>query len=140
VRKAILDTDILSEIFKERNGTVLARAEKYQRHHDNLIFMSVSSSELLFGLYLKDAKGQIAKAQQFLKAHEEIVPTSHDYWFVAEINAALRLAGKPIGDADSMIAACAINRSLPIATGNTRHYQFVIDAGFPIDLENWRNI
>lgn len=101
--------------------------------------MSVSASELLYGLHAKDAKGQLVKARKFLRAHEELVPTSHDYWLVAEINGALHRAGKPIGDADAMIAACAINRNMPIATGNTRHYQFVVDAGFPLELENWRD-
>jgi len=138
VPKVLLDTDTLSEIFKERDGVVLVRAEKYLLQHDLLSFMSVSASELLFGLYAKDAKNQISRAKRFLTAHEELVPTSKDYWFVAEINAALRSAGKPIGDADAMIAACAINRGLPVATGNTRHFEFVVEAGFRVKLENWR--
>ena len=55
--RIILDTDILSEIFKERNETVLIHAERYLRNHKKLTFMSVSASELLFGLYAKDARG-----------------------------------------------------------------------------------
>ena len=85
---------------------------------------------MLLGLYVKEATQQIKKATAFLKSHEELVPSSEDYWLAAEINAALRRAGRPIGDADPLIAACAINRDMVLATGNTRHYQFVIDVGF----------
>jgi hypothetical protein len=41
---------------------------------------------------------------------------------------------------DAAIAACALRRALPIATGNTRHYQYVVDAGFSLDLQNWREL
>jgi len=37
-----------------------------------------------------------------------------------------------------MIAACAINRGMTLVTGNPKHYRFVIDAGFSLDLENWK--
>ncbi len=135
----ILDTDILSEIFKERNVAVLSHALAYVRDHNRLTFTSVSVSEMLLGLYIKQATQQIKKATAFLKAHEELVPSSEDYWLAAEINAALRRSGKPIGDADPLIAACAINRDMVLATGNTRHYEFVSDVGFKIQIENWRD-
>lgn len=138
VIETILDTDILSEIVKERNSIVLDRAAEYLKQNDSLKFTSVSVGELLFGLYVKDARRQISKAEKFLAAHEELVPLSRDYRLAAEINAALYRAGRPIGDADALIAACALNRDMSLATGNTRHYQFVIDVGFAIRLENWR--
>ena len=134
----ILDTDILSEIFKERNVAVLSHALAYVRDHNRLTFTSVSVSEMLLGLYVKEATQQIKKATAFLKSHEELVPSSEDYWLAAEINAALRRAGRPIGDADPLIAACAINPDMVLATGNTRHDQFVIDVGFKLQIENWR--
>ena len=43
----ILDTDILSEIFKERNVAVLSHALAYVRDHNRLTFTSVSVSEML---------------------------------------------------------------------------------------------
>ena len=136
--ETILDTDIPSEIVKERNSVVLDRAAKYLHRNDSLKFTSVSVSELLYGLYVKDARRQISKAERFFGAHEELVPASRDYRLAAEINAALHHAGKPIGDADALIAACAFNRDMSLATGNTRHYQFVVDVGFAIRIENRR--
>ena len=138
VRKTVLDTDTLSEIYKSRNQKILDRAEDYLATFEQLTFTSVTASELLFGLYAKDAKQQIERARTFLKANEELVPTSADYWLLAEINAAVRRTGRPIGDGDTMIAACVINRGLILATGNTKHYQFVIDSGFPLEIENWK--
>jgi tRNA(fMet)-specific endonuclease VapC len=56
----------------------------------------------------------------------------------ANIRAAMHLAGTEIGKADPVTAACAFRRDLPIVTGNTKHYQFIGQAGFRLTLENWR--
>jgi len=37
-----------------------------------------------------------------------------------------------------MIAAYVMNRGMTLVTGNTKHYRFIIDAGFSLQLENWR--
>ena len=95
MHKVILDTDTLSEIYKEQNPTVAAKAQAYLEHHDKLAYTSVTASEFLFGFYAKDAKRQLNQAKTFLKAHEELVPTSEDYWLVAEINGALKRIGRP---------------------------------------------
>jgi len=138
VRKVVLDTDTLSEIFKGQNPNVLVNAGRYLSFHERLSYTSVTVSEFLFGLYAKDAKKQINAAKTFLLANEELVPTSEDYWLLAEINAGLKRIGRPLGDGDPMIAAFVVNRGLILATGNTRHYQFVIDAGFSLELVDWR--
>lgn len=85
----ILDTDILSEIFKERDSKVLSRALDYLNKNDSLVFTSVSVRELLYGLYAKNATRQIVSAKRFLESHEELIPTSQDYRLAAEIDAAL---------------------------------------------------
>jgi len=66
------------------------------------------------------------------------VPLPEDYLLSAKIIGALRRQGRPIGTEDPLIAACAFNRGMPVATGNTKHYQFIVDAGFDLILENWR--
>ena len=136
--KTLLDTDILSEVFKERNAVVLACARRYVRSHRVPTFASVSMVEMLSGLYARDAKSQLASAEAFLACHDQIVPQPEDYKLSAKIIGTLVQQGRPIGKEDPLIAACAINRNLPLATGNTRHYQYVVDAGFAMTLENWR--
>lgn len=88
------------------------------------------------------AKPALKQAERFLQlvsVHDEIVPEKEDYRIAAKIRAGLNLAGKEIGKADPVIAACACRRHLVVVTGNTKHYRFVASLGFPLDLENWRN-
>jgi predicted nucleic acid-binding protein len=84
VPKTIIDTDILSEIFKQRNATVLANAERYVREFGVLTFASVSVVEILSGLYARDARGRLADVQAFLDFHEQLLPQSEDYKLSAE--------------------------------------------------------
>jgi predicted nucleic acid-binding protein len=46
--------------------------------------------------------------------------------------------GQPIGRADPMIAAIAIDQGLELVTGNTAHYQRIQQFGYPLTLVNWR--
>ena len=55
------------------------------------------------------------------------------------IEADLARHGTPIGRADSMIAAIAATRGLPLVTGNTDHYRRIRDLGVPLVLSNWRS-
>jgi tRNA(fMet)-specific endonuclease VapC len=55
------------------------------------------------------------------------------------ILAALSRTGQNIGDLDPFIAAIAIVNHRPLVTNNQKHYQRIVDLGFPLALENWRN-
>ena len=46
--------------------------------------------------------------------------------------------GQPIGRADPIIAAIAIDQGLELVTGNTAHYQRIQQLGYPLTLVNWR--
>ncbi len=138
MRKAILDSDILSEIVKGVDRTVLQKASDYLDVHHGLTFTSISVYEVLYGLKAKPALRQAERFVALLAEHNEIVPDADDYRIAADIRATMHLAGTEIGKADPVIAACAFRRNLPIVTGNTRHYQFIINAGFLLTLENWR--
>ena len=46
--------------------------------------------------------------------------------------------GQPIGRADPMIAAIAIDQGLELVTGNTAHYERIERLGYPLTLVNWR--
>jgi tRNA(fMet)-specific endonuclease VapC len=50
----------------------------------------------------------------------------------------LERVGRPIGTADSMIAAIALQHGLELVTGNTVHFQRVQQLGHPLTLVNWR--
>ena len=139
MRKVLLDSDILSEISKGFNQTILNHASAYLDEHNVLTFTSVSVYEVLYGLNAKPARRQANRFLQLIGGHEEIVPDAKDYRLAAEIRAAMHLAGTEIGKADPVIAACACRRRLVLVTGNTKHYQFIVNAAFPLTLDNWRN-
>lgn len=42
-------------------------------------------------------------------------------------------------DADSMIAATAIEHNLVLVTGNTKHFERIQELGCPLRLDNWRS-
>ena len=138
MRRAILDSDILSEIGKGINANVLRHASRYLDEHGQLTFTSISVYEVLYGLKAKPAAQQANRFQTLLEGHDEIVPAAEDYRIAADIRAAMHLAGTPIGKADPVIAACAVRRTLPIVTGNVRHYEYIQQAAFANEIENWR--
>jgi tRNA(fMet)-specific endonuclease VapC len=49
----------------------------------------------------------------------------------------LERVGRPIGTADSMIAAIALRWQLELVTGNTAHFQRIQQLGYPLALSNW---
>ena len=138
ISKAILDTDTLSEIIKTKDPIVLGNAADYLDEHGQLSFTSATVHEVLFGLHCKSATRQIAAFFELMAEHEEIVPTKQDYHLAARIRADLQRAGTPIGSFDPLIAACAVERGLPLVTGNTRHHGFIQNAGYALQLINWR--
>ena len=137
--EGILDTDILSEIGKGFNQIVLKNTANYLIEHGKLTFTSISVYEQLFGFKIKGATKREQEFLSLIAPHREIVPTNTDYRLAATIRAAMQLAGTTIGSHDPIIAACAINRNMPLITGNTRHHGFIRDAGFDLRLINWRD-
>jgi len=48
------------------------------------------------------------------------------------------LEKKPIGCADPIIAAIALENNLVLTTGNLRHYQRIEALGYSLKLDNWK--
>lgn len=62
VPKLLLDSDILSELFKEIDVNVRANASRYLSVHPQLTFTSLSSLEILSGLERKQASVKLRRA------------------------------------------------------------------------------
>ncbi|MGO8671143.1 MAG: PIN domain-containing protein [Capsulimonadaceae bacterium] len=138
--RALLDTDILSEVIKAVDSNVVAKANLYAQEHQLLSFTSASVYEVLSGLHRKNARRQIQVTEALFAKNEEMAPTPGDYRLAAEINGVLIQRGTPIGFMDPLIAACAIRRGLVLATGNTDHFSYTQKAGYSLTLDNWRNL
>jgi predicted nucleic acid-binding protein len=138
VNKALLDTDILSEIFKGIDPTVARNATAYRAAFGRYTLSAVTVMEVVRGFQSKQATGRL---QRFLTAlaSEEILPLDQPAAELAgRIAGDLDRAGQPIGRADPMIAAIALVHGLELVTGNTAHFQRIQQLGYPLNLVNWR--
>ncbi|WP_226889559.1 hypothetical protein [Nostoc sp. MG11] len=61
-----------------------------------------------------------------------------DAELAGRIYADLERTGQPIGLADAMIAAIAIQQDLTLVSGNLSHYQRIKVLGYSLKLDNWR--
>jgi tRNA(fMet)-specific endonuclease VapC len=139
VRESLLDTDILSEIARKRHPAVLARARAYTSVHGKLTTSAVTVMEVVQGHQRLDRQPEL---NAFLASLSLLVvlPFGPDEAEIAgRIHGDLARQGRPIGRADPMIAAIAIVHERVLVTGNTAHYLAVVDAGYALELENWRD-
>jgi tRNA(fMet)-specific endonuclease VapC len=134
LNKALLDTDIYSEILKAVNQTVKANAIAYRKAHGVLTLSAVTLMEITQGHHQKQAFRQL---QHFLAsvAVEEVLPTAE---LAGRIAGELERIGQPIGTVDPMIAAIALHHGLELVTGNTAHFHRIQQIGYPLTLVNWR--
>ena len=138
MRRVILDTDILSEIFKEKDARVLANARVYAEEHGQFTFTSVTVQEMIFGLESKQDFKKLAVVRKLFFKHEIIVPTLEDYFRAGEVRGIARRQGRQIALDDCLIGVAAERLGLPVSTGNTGDFDQMRQAGLPIEIENWR--
>ena len=123
MNKALLDTDIYSEILKAVNPTVAQNAATYRQTHGILTLSVLTMVEIVKGCQQVQATGRM---QRFLNAvaQEEVLslePAAAE--LAGRIAGDLDRTGQTIGMADPMIAAIALDHGLELVTGNTTHYQ-----------------
>jgi len=136
--KALLDTDILSEVLKGRHPQVVARAEAYLRHHTVLTVSVVSVMEVVSGLQRMARWEQLERFLQALGEMEVLALDRESAVLAGRIDGDLWRAGQRVGRADPMVAAQAIVHGLVLVTGNVRHYARVVELGYPLRIVNWR--
>jgi tRNA(fMet)-specific endonuclease VapC len=95
--------------------------------------------EIVQGYQQKQAARQLQAFVTALPSQEVLPFDEADAKLAGHIAGELERTGQPIGTADSMIAAIAIEYGLELVTGNTAHFQRVQQLGYPLTLVNWRN-
>jgi tRNA(fMet)-specific endonuclease VapC len=138
VNKALLDTDILSEIITGIDPAVARNAAAYYQAFGQFTLSAVTVMEIVQGF---QRKLSFRKLQSFMAriAAEEIIDFDQaDGVLAGRIAGELDRTGRPIGAADSMIAAIALQHGLELVTGNTAHFQWIQQLGYPLTLANWR--
>jgi tRNA(fMet)-specific endonuclease VapC len=138
VNKALLDTDIYSEIIKAVDPVVTRNAIAYRQAEGVLTLSAVTVMEIIRGFERKQSPRQL---QDFLTAiaSEEVLTFDQPAAELAgKIAGGLERIGRPIGVSDPMIAAIALTHGLELVTGNTTHFQYVQQLGYPLTIVNWR--
>jgi len=133
--EALLDTDILNEVLKQKNAVVVRQAADYLRQYGQFSISSMTRYEILRGLREKNAVVQLERFSTFCE-RTQILPIADD---VLDLAAGLWGHGRKIGrapqDADLIIAATSIKHGLGLVTGNASHFDWVPG----LTVSNWRN-
>jgi tRNA(fMet)-specific endonuclease VapC len=135
MKLSVLDTDILTEIFKRRNRVVAGHAVAYLQTHFQFAFSAMTHFELVRGMRHRKSSRLLQefhvleKLSLVLPITEEVLDRAADLWVDA------RNRGKPHRDADLIIAATALLQDRTLVTGNTPHFEWIPG----LALANWRN-
>ena len=139
VNRVLIDTDLLSEIRKGRNGHAVAWSIDYLGHHPRFTVSALTVAEAVRGYRKAGQEQRLGKFLRFLPTSLEVLPLETSVAIIAgQIDGDLERTGQTIGRIDPLIAATAIHHDLTLVTGNTRHYQRVIDLGYHLRLQDWR--
>ena len=137
MNKSLIDTDTLSGINKAHDQALLTTAERYLALYECFTISSVTVMEVVRGYHLT---GRTEKLAEFLAslADQEVLSFSESTAELAgKIDADLLRIGRPIGRADPMIAATAIEHDLVLITGNTKHFERIQALGYPLQVDSW---
>ncbi|MGA9382732.1 MAG: PIN domain-containing protein [Phormidium sp.] len=136
--KALIDTDIFSEIRKEIAQKVIAKATTYRENFGYYTISVITVLEVTKGWQKRQREDRI---QEFIRdiSDVEVLPVDLPIAELAgRIEADLESTGQPIGLADALIAATAIQYKLVLITGNLFHYQRIQNLNYSLRLDNWR--
>lgn len=132
MKPALIDTNILSFFFRERN-LVVEHFEAYLREHHKINISIITYYEILSGLKHRDAQKQLTSFLEFV-SHNTVLPlTTRSTTISADIYANLRNKGTPIDDIDILIAGIALANDLIIITNNRRDFEKIEG----LEIEDW---
>lgn len=132
---ALLDTDILNEVLKQKNPNAVRHASDYLSQHGQFAISSMTRYEVLRGLKEKNATAQLIRFHAFchhtlvLSILDDILDRAADLWVIG------RILGMSPMDADMLIAATALHHGRTLVTGNTIHFAWVPG----LKIINWRD-
>jgi len=130
----LLDTDILSEIFKGRNQDITDNANAYLKVHGGFAISAFTQYEVVRGLRWLKATTKLVAFERLCQAMT-IYPVSVDVLDrAADLWADGATQGKPKMDADIIIAATALVHGRELVTGNIAHFDWISG----LTISSWR--
>lgn len=127
----LLDSNILSAIAKDRQGSAVKRLSMVGEHR--VCTSLVVACELRYGLARKPSTRMASQIEQLLRLMPVMPLEPPVDLHYGEIRAALEQSGTPIGANDLLIAAHARALGLTVVTGNIREFSRVPG----LVVENW---
>jgi len=130
----LLDTDMLSEVLKQKHPIVLQKALAYLQTYQQFSFSSMTRYEVVRGLKAMKATRQLQKFSTFCQhclivgIDDTVLDRAADLWVTPH------QGGFPKKDADLIIAATALLQRRTLVTGNTNHFSWVPG----LAVEDWR--
>lgn len=131
---ALLDTDILIDLLKQRDRKVVEHATNYFAQHQHFAFSAITRYEILRGLKEKNAVVQSKRFATFVQKSIVVAVTDREFDLAADLWVMARSSGRSAGDADLIIAASAIVNQRVLVTGNQSHFDWIPN----LQLGNWR--
>ena len=138
MNRALLDTDVFSEILKNKSSAILASAKIYLLHHQRFTLSVLTVIETVAGYRQAGRTAQLQPLISALAANEILPLGTQEARIAGDILGELRRTGQTIGHFDPMIAAVAIANNLTLVTGNTNHFQRIQQLGYALTLDDWR--
>jgi tRNA(fMet)-specific endonuclease VapC len=138
VPRSLVDTDILSELRRAVNRTVVANAAIYRLTEGRIIISAVSVVEVVQGYQRIERDDLVKRFVASLQDYDVLALDTDAGVLAGRIRGDLQRGGQPIGWADPLIAAIALRDGLTLVTGNTTHYERIQALGYPLRLANWR--
>ena len=105
--KALIDTDIFSEILKQKHAKVVARAEKYHSYFGYYTITTITILEVIKGFHKVGRENHIARFLSAISGTEILTLNIKSAELAGRIYADLERIGQPIGRVDPIIAAIA---------------------------------
>jgi tRNA(fMet)-specific endonuclease VapC len=137
--KALLDSDILSELLRGKNANVLQNGVAYRRAFGHYTTSAITVFEIISGFRQMKLERRIDEFQQALLTQEVLSLDAEAAATASLMYGDLVRTGQTIGHADPMIDAIAIRYDLTLVTGNTQHFKRIVDLGYPLRLDDWRS-
>lgn len=137
--KTILDTDIFSEILKNKNAKVSKKAKEYFGYFKYYTITTITVLEIVKGFHKVNREAKIQKFLSAISSSEILSLNTESAEIAGRIYADLERTGQPIGRADPIIAGIALTNELILSTGNIKHYQRIQYLGYDLKLENWKD-
>jgi tRNA(fMet)-specific endonuclease VapC len=121
-----LDANVLVDLANRQRPQVRQAYDNAVVAGDEFVACAFAAHELILGAVISDRPARQLEVAERLLAGLAVAPfTLEDARSTAELRRRLRVAGRPIGSVDTLIAGQALGRGWTVVTANRREFERV---------------